>query len=558
MKHCLSLWLLGALSAEATQDQRSEDRETINGKVVGWYRITQKIPNQAEDEHVGFASEEIEEIRERKAYRYQYELQSKVFTPAEYVTVTLSLSAELDSDFDLTSLSARYLEGSDEVKFGLAASGQDRTVYVEPGRPSDLSRDDEVHFHLPLSTILLRQKGRLPGTGKAVLSMFFPKGEQGANQSPMTIEITGHGELKKLAGDGNAQIVEAEVAGFPTTMKELLVTFVKIDRFGRAVYMETERDVVFTLVATSDEARGDLQADRRDPFRKDQALHLRPKTKPTGAKTTGKTAPREGETETTVEPSQALKELKAKADELFQAQAEGRTADADRLYVQFLELYVKTKAALRDPKAPEVRELFALKRKVEDSYGGARNLMDTLVLRMVEQIVELAKNDELTAMESKLAELAKVGERPEFDEAIPTRDEFRRKFLECEDLVVTTRVRLEFLKLSLTLTGTSIGMEDVPQRVDFEMGVLGHRIRIRETIPFLRSRTFARIRVDKKEADYRIGDAVLVEKDKKVVVVEITRWSVTVALPEQLRDRPSNSKEKVTVKEQLRELGLMK
>jgi hypothetical protein len=261
-----------------------------------------------------------------------------------------------------------------------------------------------------------------------------------------------------------------------------------------------------------------------------------------------------------VDPLAEMKELQKLAASLLAPGADQKLENAP-IYKDFIAKYGGLKATLRDPKSQEFRDLIKLKRDVEANYKGAMKLVETEVLGLRSDIVEMAKNDDLEPMKAKLKEMEKLRQRLEFDEAVPAQKAWETHFSESEVLVVTTQVRLEFtaiLKTKIALVGTSIGREDVPQKVELELQVLGHKIRVRESVPFMVSTTFARIKLDKYESEYRTGDMVQVDDKVKLKIVEISRYGVTLSWPEHKRPRPSNQKEEITIPEQLGEVGLGK
>lgn len=573
------LAMAGTAPARLQDNQDELPLVRIEGRIETWYKMTQKIGEK--EEHVGYAAEAIEEAKSGTdtTYNYSYDLAAGVFTQGQMLNVSLQVNAQLDAQFEIASLSGKYVEGDKEYTYEYYRLAQEKFIRINNERRFDVGKEEVIHFLLPLTTLQLRQQGALTKRANlSAISMFSPKGDQGRNTAEVKIEVVRHEKVDKLEKEkGKVSVSVLSVSGMPTTIRELAHNLVQVDRWGRAVLIESEGDLTIAIAKTRDDAVGSdtMLRDRRDPFRKD--LVMVRKDKKIAPKDPKDKDPRKVDNTpkmTEAEKNKLLGDLGKQADAVIQAHVAKNFPEANEAYKVFLASYVQLRPLLKTPTAKDAQQLMGIKQRVEGayvkmtvkvdgadkeietkSYGGWQVYQDEAV-PLKRDLVRLAANHELPEMEKKLQAIQDLLKRPEFDADRRATSELQDMLDECEQLTMTTRVQLELLKFPVKLTGTSVGREDEPQRVDFEFRVLGHRVRVTEDVPFLKSTSFARIRLDKKEADYRVGDTIAIPNGPELRVDVITRYGATIAWPRHQRE--VKSKKKVWIEEQLRELPLTK
>ncbi len=579
MKSLMSLLLPIVLAQEELAPVR------IEGKIESWYKVTQKIGDR--EEHIGYATDSIEGVKSgsETTYAYGYEFAASVFTQGQALPVGFQVTAQLNASYEPLALNGKYVEGDKEFSFEYYAVTAERFLRINNERRYDLTKDEVIHLALPLTVLQLRQQGLLSKKGLTHnLTLYYPKGDQGRNTADVQLDVVRHDKVVKMEARGKEKPEEKDkapvtfvgVKGYPTTIRELAVSQMQVDRWGRAILVGTEGSLTLGLAKDKEEAvgpEGSVPAQgRRDPFRKDLVLTKKEKT---GPKTTTKKDPKiKKDPEVKMsdkEKNKALVDLNGLALAILQAHEARNFPEAQKEYRLFLERYLKLRGLRKDSNSKDAKELKAIKERVEGGYirekddkgeeilrkeYGGWKVVSTEGFELKQQIITFAQSDELVDMEKRLEELQKLLARPELDDDTPAVAKLQDYLDESEVLVMTTRVRLEFVKIPLKLTGTSVGVEDEPQRIAFELRILGHRVRVDEEIAFLKSTSFARILVDKKEADFRLGDVVKIGEGPELRVDAITRYGATILWPEHQREL--KSRKRVTIKAQLRELSLTK
>lgn len=567
--------LFAGFAADAACAQDELPKEPISGTIQTWYKVTQKIGEK--EQHVGYVEESISEAADRaKAlfpYSFRYRMEAGLLTDSEItVNVGFYFEAQLNDQFETKTLSGRLSIENVEISFEYIDIDKDKVLRIAPDRRYELKKDEIVHFFLPLSTLQMRQQGLLSKTGKQTIKMFYPT-EQGKNTAEVTLDVVRHSEVNKLEGEGRSKVSEIVVSGSPSTVKQLMQQYVKVDRYGRAIEITNDEGVSITIAKSREEAQGASKDSvqlhgRRDPFRKD--LVMRKVEKGSGSKTlnpstnTTTTDPNTNTTDPEQQPAALVKKVNELGDKVIELAGKKDWPAAEKAYADYLREYAAKKAAWKNnTKEQYYQDLLSGKLKVELVYKGAEKLVNQFVIGTEEnpgyvgRIEAAAKNDDLPEMEKIYADMKKLSDRVEFDQAETAKKLFDDQAVICEGLIMTTKVRLEFLKIPFKLTATVIGFEDEPQTLDFEIHVLGHRMRLREELPFMKSTTYAVIRVDKKEGQYRKGDLIELDKDRSLKVVDITRYGATISWPAHEREIPGRSdKRKASIPEQLRELPL--
>lgn len=572
MRIVLGLLIVG-FAADAAFAQDELQKEPIAGTIQTWYKVTQKIGDKIH--HVGYVEETITEAQDRSKalfpYTFRYRMEAGLLTESEItVNVGFYFEATLDEQFETRTLSGRVSIENMDVAFDYVNIEKEKFIRIQPDRRYELKKDEQVHFFLPLTALQMRQQGLLNKPGKHTIKMFYPT-EMGKNTADVTLEVVRHSEIAKLSGDGRSKVSELVVSGYPSTVKELMQNYLKVDRYGRAIDTSNDEGVSITIAKSKEDAQGASKDSvqphgRRDPFRKDLVLRKIEKSgkttiKPdvggdTGTRTTDGTT---GDNQP--KPADLVAQVNQLGDKVIELHQKGDHVGAERAYQDYLREYAARKNQFKsDTKAQHFLDLLSGKLKVETIYKGAQRLVDQMCVGTPEnpgyvgRIEAAAKNDDLVEMEKIYADMKKLRDRVEFDQATVAQKSFDEQAAICETLILTTKVRLEFLKIPFKLTATVIGFEDEPQNLDFEIHVLGHRLRVKEELPFMKSTTYAIIRVDKKEGQYRKGDLIELDKERTLKVVEITRYGATISWPEHTRELAN--KTKVTIPEQLRELPL--
>jgi hypothetical protein len=535
----LAAGLAAALSTQATpaaQEQPpKQDHAELPPLIDSWYKILQG------DSHAGYVHERLERLtgeEGRWAYSYQSQADLDADDPTEpgrktVATLIYDLRARLDDTYaPLVMTVTSNVNGLELIARISVVEGLRRMELILPNgerRTSTIGAGGGFHYSDHLMFYSMRQNGQLaqPGPRQAKLFVFRAEGEP---QSDVAFEV---GAPLRRAYLGKESWVTRIAAPLPGPAKAGVQEFY-VDRYGRVVEAVLAGGVRYVVAKSEEEATGKGKllrpAGRRDPFRKDLCFRA-----PGGGERTSGGA-KAGDA-VVIKPDaipQAIAEGQKMVDEIEGLHRGRRPDEAEKVYQKFLKYWLELRrAAAREPEVV-LAQIDGLKKAVEKVHGGARRLLEQ-ARQSYDGAVESLKRDDCADVEKRIAEMKKLADLPEF---LYTQERVELAGLvdKLEPELERCRTRLELAKKKLEVSGTILSMEEMPQKVDASVRVLGHQVGAAHEVRFVKAQVLAVV----NDKLYGVGDAV--EGQGGVVVEKIWTHGVQFRLQKEVRDVPLRSK----------------
>lgn len=528
------LLLMGSAPAQEKKPGAApiqQDRATIPAVLDSWYVVTQGGQN------VGHVHEVLERQTVGVTWSYNYtvdvEIEMMVADPKDpgkeipYVEAQ-RVVAKLDDTYGPVNLQRTDHRDGIDVVSSVFSEETNKRIDIVLGqeavdrRSYPVGPDEEVHYSRSLMFIFLRQNGFLskPGTRRALL--FVPRND---NNPPMVeVQIDVQDMVKREYVGKEVSVTRiVYVKPPPEANRDAELSEAFVDKYGRVVEETTRGGLRRMLVAGEADAVGQgmriRQQARRDPFHKPVTSGLGDKGK-------------EKEKEVKIDDVQAgLKEMDRLVEQIRKAKEEGRRADGEKYYDEFLRYCTAIKkAGQTKPMQPaDLARIEAARNQVEQIWGGLASLMKRLRGIYVTAFKHF-QVEECSEMEKGISDLKKGMEERAIQD---TQEQLEVGVLigELELLVTKCKTRQELGRKKLVVTGTLLHDHVEMVALDPSVVAFGHIVGSPFEVKFLKPNRMVVI----NEKLYRTGDVV---EGEGVRVEKIWAHGVQVSLRDEIRDVP--------------------
>ena len=514
-----------------------QDKVVIPGSIESWYKVVQA------DQHVGY----VKEILTRSGpapVRYDYTVLSEIETDVQDpqdpqrrqpMLETISINARLDDTYAPIDMSWKVNRNNMEVTHSVIQVDTGRRL--ETRLPNDTTKtflirsDVDLYYTAHLMFVAMRQNGVLTRTGLHTAKVLYPRTED-APVVDVQFEVKDWVQREYLGKKVSVTRIDW-VKPLPAASRDAEIVETYVDKFGRVVEEVTRGDesrvsLKIVLVKNEDEAVAQSTnirlGARRDPFRKDLAMILKPADKAgAGARKTDDTVRVDKLDEGIKLAEKLMEELKKAVERKEDEEARKRYERIIAVYIQLKDLLAKEK----DANPETTSKVNWVKTEAERLYGGAEKIK-VQAQKLYTEAMDHFNRENVQGMEKALADLRKLESRPELVGAQQL-TVIKGWIMELDPLLVRCKRRLELARKKLVLTGVVLHFEEKPQVVDASLNVFGHSVGAQHGVRFIRAMHFAIIN-DKmyKEGDMVEGEGVRVDR--------ISKYSVQVSLKEETRD----------------------